>query len=415
MSDPHTSPITLDQMDAGFKKEFADDPELRKLFACLTCGGCSGGCPLSQEGREFSPRTIARLLALGLKEEAIMSDMVYQCTMCGRCTQGCPMGIEIDRLIYRLRGWRVERGAVYPRLQTVVDSHLKTRNNMDVSEQDFIETCTWIESELQDELEDPTARIPVNKKGARVFYTLNPREVKFAPLSLQAAAKIFHVAGEDWTLWSDYWDVTNYGYFTGDEEAARRITRWRVEAFRASGCQVLVSAECGHGYYQLAKGQERWLGEAQDYPVLAFTEAVAGYLQEGRLQLDPTRNPKPTTFHDPCHLVRKGGVVEAPRLCLRQAVADFREMEPHGIHNFCCGGGGGTLAAPETAKHRIAAGAIKADQIRATGAQVVATTCHNCLDQLAEIKKHYRLSVEIKLVGELVANAIVLARSCPRG
>jgi len=407
MNDTSSRTIVARDLDPGFGNQIADDAELRKLFACLTCGGCSSGCPLSQVGREFSPRTMARMVVLGMKEDAIGSDFVYQCTMCARCTQGCPMGIEIDRLVRKLRGFRVQRGAVFEGLQKTVDAHLKARNNMEVDRQDFVETCEWIAEELQDELKDPTVRIPVDKKGARVFYTLNPREVKFAPLSLSAAAKIFHVAGEDWTLWTGYWDVTNYGYFSGDDEAARQITRWWVDAFRDSGCRVLVSAECGHGYYQLAKGMELWLGEKRDFPVLAFTEVVAEYIQAGRLRLNPSVNDKPTTYHDPCHLARKGGVVEAPRICLRHAVSDFREMEPHGLHNFCCGGGGGTLASAETAKPRIAAGAIKAEQIRATGARVVATTCHNCLDQLADIKKHYDLDIDIKLVGELVADAIV--------
>jgi Fe-S oxidoreductase len=407
MHEPSSETIVARDLDPGFARDLADAPELRKLLACLTCGGCSSGCPLSQVGREFSPRTMARMLVLGMKGDAIASDFVYQCTMCARCTQGCPMGIEIDRLVRKLRGIRVRTGAVPRELQATVDAHLKARNNMEVSEEDFVETCEWIAEELREELDDPTVAIPVNKKGARVFYTLNPREVKFAPLSLSAAAKIFHVAGEDWTLWTDYWDVTNYGYFSGDDEAARQITRWRVDAFRDSGCSVLASAECGHGYYQLAKGMELWLGEKRDFPVLAFTELVAEYIQASRLRLDPSANPKPTTYHDPCHLARKSGVVEAPRICLRHAVSDFREMEPHGLHNICCGGGGGTLASVETAKPRIAAGALKAEQIRATAAQVVATTCHNCIDQLGDIKKHYGLKVDIKLVGELAANALV--------
>ncbi len=401
-------PIVARDLDPGFARGLAGDPALRRLLACLSCGGCSSGCPLAQAGREFSPRTVARMLVLGMGEEAVASEFVYQCTLCGRCTQGCPEGVEIDRFVRGLRGVRVRRGEVYEGLQKTVDAHLEARNNMAVTRQDFVETCEWIEEELREELGDPRVRIPLDRKGARVFYTLNPREVKFAPLSLSAAAKIFHAAGEDWTLWTDYWDVTNYGYFSGDDDAARQITRWRVDAFRDSGCKVLVSAECGHGYYQLSRGMELWLGEKRDFPVVAFTEVVADYLAAGRLRLNPAANPRPTTYHDPCHLARKGGVVEAPRICLRHAVSDFREMEPHGTLNYCCGGGGGTLASAETARQRIAAGALKAEQIRATGAAVVATTCHNCIDQLTEIKKHYGLAVDVRLVGELVADAVVL-------
>ena len=66
------------------------------------------------------------------------------------------------------------------------------------------------------------------------------------------------------------------------------------------------------------------------------------------------------------------------------------------------------LSMTEFAKDRIAAGKVKADQILATGAEIVVTSCHNCLDQLDEVKRHYKLKVKIQNLSELVANALVL-------
>ena len=135
---------------------------------------------------------------------------------------------------------------------------------------------------------------------------------------------------------------------------------------------------------------------------------ILEYLNDGRIRLDPTRNPAPVTYHDPCNLVRNGGVVEEPRQVLRQAVMTFLEMCPNREQNWCCGGGGGMLSMTEFAKRRIEAVRKKAEQIKATGAKIVATSCHNCLDQLQEINKHYRLGVEVKLLVELVNNALVV-------
>jgi Fe-S oxidoreductase len=56
---------------------------------------------------------------------------------------------------------------------------------------------------------------------------------------------------------------------------------------------------------------------------------------------------------------------------------------------------------------RLQAGRMKAEQIRATGAKVVAAPCHNCIDQLGELNKEYQLKVQIKTVAELVAAALV--------
>jgi Fe-S oxidoreductase len=59
-------------------------------------------------------------------------------------------------------------------------------------------------------------------------------------------------------------------------------------------------------------------------------------------------------------------------------------------------------------QRRLKAGAVKADQIRNTGAKIVATPCHNCIDQLMELNKHYKLDVRLKTVCEIAADALVL-------
>jgi Fe-S oxidoreductase len=101
-------------------------------------------------------------------------------------------------------------------------------------------------------------------------------------------------------------------------------------------------------------------------------------------------------------------VIEPQRYVLRQAVADFVEMYPNREQNFCCGGGGGQLSMTRFSKRRLEAGKIKAGQIRATGAGVVVAPCHNCVDQLSELNKEYKLGVEIKTLTEIVAEALVV-------
>jgi Fe-S oxidoreductase len=93
---------------------------------------------------------------------------------------------------------------------------------------------------------------------------------------------------------------------------------------------------------------------------------------------------------------------------LKAAVEDFVELRHNRQYAYCCGGGGGALTMTEFAKRRMEAAKVKADEIAATGAKIVATSCHNCLDQLAEINRHYKLGVEVKLLVELVADALVL-------
>ena len=89
---------------------------------------------------------------------------------------------------------------------------------------------------------------------------------------------------------------------------------------------------------------------------------------------------------------------------------DFVDLSPCGRENFCCGGGGGALTMSEYRAWRLEAAKVKADQISATGAKIVATSCHNCIDQLSEINRHYKLGVKVVNTCELVADAIMLPR-----
>jgi Fe-S oxidoreductase len=57
---------------------------------------------------------------------------------------------------------------------------------------------------------------------------------------------------------------------------------------------------------------------------------------------------------------------------------------------------------------RMEAAAIKAEQLKATGAKLVCTICHNCVDGLSDVIKHYKLDMKVVQVLELVDRALVL-------
>jgi len=281
---------------------------------------------------------------------------------------------------------------------------------MGIPREDWIETVEWLEEELQSEVGDKNARLPLDLKGARLFYTVNPREPMFFPLSISAVGKIFYAAGESWTFSSDNYDVTNYGLYSGDDEAAGVMSDRLVKSMKNLGCKTLVLAECGHGFNSNRWEAPEWLSKKYNFEVKSILEIVADYILQGRIKLDPSLNPDPVTLHDPCNLVRLGGIVEEQRFILKHALTQFIEMTPNREKNFCCGGGGGQLAMTRFSKRRLEAGRVKADQIRDTGAKVVAAPCHNCIDQLMELNKHYKLGVKIKTVCEIVADALVIKK-----
>jgi len=402
-----------------------------QLQACVHCGLCAESChyartdddpratpaykldlvasvfrrELTWLGRVAPHWVGARDLDASVAREWV-DTLFGRCTMCGRCMVNCTIGIDVPTLVRAARSALAAGGLVPSDLQATVDTAVASGNNMGIPRDEWVDTVRWLEEELQADTGDPSARMPLDETGAAFLYTVNPREPKFYPLSLVAAATVFHAAGERWTLSSDAYDLTNYGYFSGDDEAAALFAGRLIEAARRLGAGTIVIGECGHGFGANRWHAAGWLDGAPGIQVKSVLEVVRGYIRDGRLRLDPSRLARPVTLHDPCNLVRLGGIVEEPREILAATVARVVEMTPNREQNFCCGGGGGQLSMTRFAPRRLAAGRVKADQIRATGAAVVATPCHNCVDQLTELSRHYKLGVEVKTICELVAAAL---------
>ena len=403
------------------------------LNTCVHCGLCAESCHYYRAQPELENVPAAKLekIAAVFKREfttmgklvpglvgakALDKDMARawvdavfgRCSLCGRCSLNCTVGIALPRMFRAARAALGAMGLTPPDLQATVDMALQHGNNMGITKTDWVETVQWIEEELQMETGDPEARLPLDKVGAKILFTVNPREPKFFPLSLQASAKVFWAAKEDWTLASDPgWDLTNYGLFNCKDEEAGAITQNLVDAMARLGCETLVIGECGHGFASARWEGPEWLQREYPFKVVSILELMDEYLRDGRIKVDPTKNSAPVTLHDPCNLVRHGGISEAQRRVLRASAANFVEMTPNREHNFCCGGGGGQLAMARYKSRRLEAGGIKAAQIKDTAAEVVVTPCHNCVDQLSELNKEYKLKVQIKTVAEVVAEAIV--------
>ena len=357
-------------------------------------------------GRVLPFLTGARSLdARGIEE--LKEAAFGRCTMCGRCTLNCAVGLDPAAVIGLARAMVTAAGRVPAGIAANVTAALETGNSMRIPAAEVRDTIAWLEEDLRAGTGDPTIALPLDQPGTRVLYALNPREIKFFPLSIQAAGLLFHAARESWTLTSTDFDITNYAYFACDRASAGAISRRLLERAEQLGVATLVVAECGHGYRSLRWEAPEYLGRAWPFEIVSFVELLDRWVAGGRLTLDGTRNRERVTLHDPCNLVRNGGVIEPQRRVLRRVAWDFVEMTPNREHNYCCGGGGGMLAASEYAARRVAIGRLKAEQIRRTGAKVVVTPCHNCIDQLLELNKHYSLGVEIRTLAEVAADALV--------
>ncbi len=330
------------------------------------------------------------------------------CSACRRCTFNCPMGVDTALLVRFARGLLAELGIIPEGVFNVSRDQWETGNQMAITQEDYLETLEWVKEELQEELDDPRVEIPVDKADCDFMYTINPREIKFDPRSIAHAAKIFHIAGANWTMPRWGWDQTNFGLYSGDDDLGAYVAKNVYEAAVRLRAKKIVISECGHGYRSTRWEGYNWANYDQILPTESVVVTLLRYIKEQRIQVDANKNGKSVTFHDSCNIARSGDLIEEPRWVLKKVCSDFREMYPNRRENFCCTGGGGLLSMAEYRPLRLEAAKIKAEQLKATGAEIVCTMCHNCVDGLSDVIKHYQLDMKVVQILELVSNASLI-------
>jgi Fe-S oxidoreductase len=427
--------MTADSDLAKMIVERLDGEIITYLNACVRCGLCAASChyyiadgePESVPGyklnrlaniygqmkRSSGRASMRRHVEARMSDELLDSlvDIAFgRCTMCARCAFHCSIGLDVSKVIHKLRGILTELNRIPKGLDSTILAVAETGNNMRITKDEWIETVKWLEEDLRAEVSDEKASIPLDERGARILYAVNPREPKFFPLSLSAAAKVFYAAGEDWTMSSEFFDLTNYAYFAGDDAQAQRFAMNLVKEAEKLRVEALVLSECGHGYYAARWHVPAYTRAEKPIRVLSILEVMWDYIRTGRIKVNRSVNTAKVTLHDPCHLVRKGGIIEEQRNILKNVVSEFVEMTPNRQGNYCCSGGGGSLAMTAFAKRRLKSGKVKAEQIRRTGAAIVAAPCHSCIDQILELSREYKLGIKVSTITELVANALIMPK-----
>jgi len=208
---------------------------------CLTCALCSGVCPASGVDG-FDPRKIVRMACLGMEDDLVEARWPWICTMCGKCERLCPMGIDIADLVRGIRSLR-ERQKVPGILHKGIEAALRTGNNLGLPKEDFLFILEDVAEEVAEQPGFEGFTVPVDKQGARLLTTIHNKLVNTHTEDLKHWWKIFHAAGEDWTVASENWEGTSWGYFTGDDEAMRTMAGRIVEQMDRLEVQNLMWPE----------------------------------------------------------------------------------------------------------------------------------------------------------------------------
>jgi Fe-S oxidoreductase len=430
--EPHKVKKVIERMGKKLNRQMVGS-----LVGCVHCGMCTQSCHYvlaNPDDPTFAPAYkadqvrkifkrnfdwIGRVFPWWVKaknpysdeELEKLKDIVFgKCTNCRRCSINCPMGVDFATLNRMARGLLVSVGIMPEGVAVASKDQWEIGNQMGVLREDYLETLEWLSDELENEMKDPAARIPIDKMDADVVYAINPREIKYDPRTISDAARIFYLAGETWTMASDGWDMTNFGLFSGDDELGGAVARRLFEKVIELRGKKLVLSECGHGYRSTRCEGPNWAGMDVPFEMESSVMTMLRYIKDGKIKIDRTKNNLPSTFHDSCNNARSCGIFEEPRELLNLVATDFREMYPNRAENYCCSGGGGAMSMSEYTPLRLKAAKVKADQLKATGAKVVVTTCHNCVDALTDLIRHYKLGMKVAQLVNLVSSALVIEK-----
>lgn len=400
--------------------EQIDGPVVSFFNSCVHCGLCADACLFYTEtgdpkytpihkldlmkrvwSREFT--LIGKVLKfLGLNKPVTDADLsnwqelVYDsCTLCGRCSLVCPVGNDIVYMIRKMREAMVVSGHSPEGLQGATIRAIEVGSPMGV-------TLTTLQAQIKHAEKETGLSVPLDVQGADYMMVLSSAEIAQFHEIIPAVTKIFAQAKLSWTLCSEAFEATNSGIQIGSSDLAAELLNRLVAGAEKLGVKYVISPECGHGYTALRWEGPNLIGRPYPFKVIHILELLEELRRDGRLQMhgsDATR----MTFHDPCQLVRRGGVIEEPRSLMNMVATDFVEMTDHGKWNWCCGGGGGVSANEAAESLRRKVFDRKKKQLDEINVERIVTACSNCRNMLEDGLDENHMNIEVVGLTEMLA------------
>lgn len=424
-------------------------PLVLSMEHCARCQTCNEACPIYEgSGNKeiyrpnFRSEILRRLYFKYVKGEkslirlfqngdikvtwpmiSRLIELSYRCTLCRRCAQTCPIGVDNGLVSHELRKMFSQEMGISPKelhekgtIQQIEVGSSTGMNALVVKD-----NIDFIDEDMQDRT-GFNVKTPWDKEGADVLLIHNAGEILAWPENPGAFAILLEAAGISWTLSSEDWgyDGVNYGLFYDDIQLARIANR-HVEIAKKLGVKKIVMGECGHESKVLGVISDRVTDTVPRESAMTLIEDI---VFSGKIKFDPEKNNFPVTLHDPCNLVRNMGVVQPQRRVLKYLAPQFREMTPHGVHNFCCGGGSGfAIMSPHNfTDWRVQVSSRKkfkqildafgdTDLLNPDQQKYICAPCSNCKGQIRDLLDYYGAKDKSGLyyggLVELVVNAMV--------
>lgn len=315
-----------------------------------------------------------------------LSDFPYLCTLCGRCEILCPSFIKTKDLRIALRGYMVEKGEYPDSMNHLLDTLNRVHNIIGEPEND---RSMWIEA-----LSDINGET-FHKEKAEVVYFVGC-VASYFPMTKripQAFVQILKKARVDFTLLGgEEWCCGFPLIAAGMKNSARIFINHNLERVKAKGAKMVVFScpSCYHTWLEMTN---------TDIEIYHSTQFIKKLIEDGKIVFKEKKMK--VTYHDPCDLGRASGVYEAPRDILRAIKGiELVEMEGNREDCRCCGGGGNLeMVRPDLSSAMAQA---KIEEIKATGAEIVITSCQQCVRTILTASRRKKIPLNVMDIIEFV-------------
>ena len=414
-------PLDLSDRTAPLGVEKPKDFTWNQLLgfdACVQCGKCEAACPAFAAGQPLNPKKLIQDMVVGLAggtdakfagspypgkaigehrgnphqpivNGLVDADTLWSCTTCRACVEECPMMIEhVDAIVDMRRYLTLEKGATPNKGAEVLENLIATDNPGGFAPGGRLNWAADLNLPL---LSDKGSCDVLFWVGDGAFDMRNQRTLRAFVKVLKAAKVDFAVLGLEER---DSGDVARR---LGDEATFQLLASRNIQTLAKYSFKRIVTCD-PHSFHVLKNEYGAFNG---NYQVQHHSTFMAELIGDGALNLGQHKGSS-VTYHDPCYLGRYNGEYEAPRHVLRALGIEVKEMQRSGFRSRCCGGGGGAPITDIPGKQRIPD--MRMEDIRETGAELVAVGCPQCTAMLEGVVEPRPL---IKDIAELVADALL--------
>ena len=415
-----------------------------QMTVCMHCGLCQSVCPLYTQTLNEADVARGKICLLGglssrmLDDVQGVKDRLDHCLMCGSCAANCPSGVNALEIFLKARviltayqglspaRKMILRGALaHPRLfDRILELGAKSQSLFSQPASELLGTsCSEVMSPFIGKRHfTPLADVPFHKRcgsmdtpagasGLKAAFYYGCLTDKIYPNIGDAVLKALRHHGVGVWMPIEQACCGIPALSSGDISSFKKLVRANLKAFGSRGFDALVTpcATCTSTIREFWPmfAAEFSDDEAADIRTLAAkTIDISAFLVNSGLISDNAKlsaGAATMTYHDPCHLKKSLKISMQPRRLL-QSSPSCRFVEMNAADSCCGSGGSFNLLHYETS---AAIGMRKRDNIVASGAATVTTSCPACMMQMTDMLSRRKDAVTVRHVIEVYAADLV--------